>query len=76
MVFVNAVAGCEEYNSKYFTDIGGAVSGANVKELTDICVELLSDESKLLKMHENLAERNNCNGAKMIFSEMENIKAV
>ena len=76
MVFINAVAGCEEYNSKYFMDIGGAVSGANVKELTDICVELLSDESKLFKMYESLAERINCNGAKMIFSEMENIKAV
>lgn len=76
MVFINAVAGCEAYNSKHFTDIGGAISATNVKELTDICVELLNDESKLIKMHENLAERNRYNAAKVIISEMENIKAV
>lgn len=50
MAFVDAVAGCEAYNMRYFMDRGGAVTADTPKELADACVRLLSDGQQLEAM--------------------------
>lgn len=46
MVFVNAVAGCEEYNRRFFINMGGAVTGESISDLADKCVLALRDNTQ------------------------------
>lgn len=50
MAFVDAVAGCEAYNMRYFIDRGGAVTADTPENLADACVRLLSDGQQLETM--------------------------
>ena len=50
MVLIDAVAGCESYNLRHFTEMGGAVTAPSVEELTELCVELLKDPQRRGKM--------------------------
>lgn len=54
MVFVNAVAGCESYNLRFFENIGAAVSGDNPKQLVDMCMDILNDSGRIDKMSRTL----------------------
>ena len=55
MAFVDAVAGCEAYNMRYFIQRGGAVTADTPEKLADICVRLLSDRQQLQVMSDCLA---------------------
>lgn len=46
MVFINAVAGCEAYNSDFFVALGCAVKSESVQELVGICTSLIRDEER------------------------------
>lgn len=50
MAFVDAVAGCEEYNRRFFVENGCAVSEKDVHSLNDTCVSLLRDDAALSRM--------------------------
>ncbi len=50
MVFVDTVAGCEEYNLQFFTSMGGAVTADSVEELAQLCLELMRSESHRMQM--------------------------
>ncbi len=41
MVLVNAVAGCEDDNLRYFTGLGAAVTAGTTEELAALCLSLL-----------------------------------
>ena len=50
MVFVDAVAGCEEYNMRYFMEMGAAESSKTVEGLAELCIRLLRDPQQLARM--------------------------
>lgn len=50
MVFVNAVAGCESYNMRYFMEKGVAATAKTPEELADVSLKLLCDRSALQRM--------------------------
>ena len=50
MVLIDAVAGCESYNLRHFTEMGGAVTAPSVEDLTALCLELLKDPQRRWKM--------------------------
>lgn len=50
MVFIDAVAGCEEYNLHYFTSLGGAVTVDSAEELSRLCICLLRSDSRREQM--------------------------
>ena len=50
MVLIDAVAGCESYNLRHFTEMSGAVTAPNVEKLTALCLELLKDPQRRGKM--------------------------
>ena len=54
MAFVDAVAGCETYNMRYFIERGGAVTADCPEKLADTCVRLLSDRQQLQMMSDRL----------------------
>ncbi len=54
MAFVDAVAGCETYNMRYFIERGGAVTADCPEKLADACVRLLSDRQQLQMMSDRL----------------------
>lgn len=66
MVFVNAVAGCEEYNMQYFIERGAAATAKTPKALAELCLSLLADREALERM--SVASKNACcgNGAQTI----------
>lgn len=53
MVFVNAVAGCEAYNMRFFTHRGVAVSAADPSALARLTAAILADRELLSNMAEN-----------------------
>ena len=71
MAFINAVAGCEQYNIEYFVKKGGAVASDSPEELTDQCIRILQSERKLQGMENALREYRREEGAKQIFETME-----
>ncbi len=61
MVFVNAVDGCEAYNSDFFATLGCAVKSNSVRELVTICTSLIKSEdsySKMIAVFDNIPMQN------------------
>ena len=50
MVFVNAVAGCETHNMRFFLERGGAVTAEKPSDIAALCVQLLRNDAKRLQM--------------------------
>ena len=73
MVFVDAVAGCEEYNRRYFVRKGGAKTGDSTQELLDICITLLKNEDMLHQMEANLHGEGSGNSAQIIYQQMKSL---
>ena len=55
MVFIDAVAGCEEYNLRFYLSVGGAATEKEIPELAALCAELLTNDEKRMKMRNALA---------------------
>ena len=70
MVFINAVAGCEEYNKIYFIKKGAAKTGVTVRDIADICTDILQKPRKLDKMRRNLEAMEKHNASQIIYEEM------
>lgn len=56
MLFVDAVAGCEAYNMRFFTERGVAATAGSPADLAKKAVSLLENETSLLKMRERFPE--------------------
>ena len=76
MVFIDAVAGCEEYNKIYFIKKRAAKTGKTVKEIGNVCIDLLSKPRKLEKMSNNLQPIAQENSGKVIYQEMKALNPV
>lgn len=50
MVFVNAVAGCETHNMRFFLERGGAVTAEKPSDLAELCAQLLRNDAKRRQM--------------------------
>lgn len=74
MVLIDAVAGCEEYNKIHFIRKGFAKTGANISELTDICVALMTNDKKRLKLKNSFLENKDINSAYIIYTKMKNLE--
>lgn len=66
MVLIDAVAGCEGYNLRYFVGMGGAATAPAGPGLADLCVTLLKDAGQRDGMSEILAEQARDSGARSI----------
>lgn len=71
MAFINAVAGCEQYNMDYFIRHGFAFTNTSVRELAESCVIALLGETQLREMRRDLQRHVWPNGAKQVFMELE-----
>ncbi|MDO4487827.1 MAG: glycosyltransferase [Eubacteriales bacterium] len=71
MVFVDAVAGCEEYNLNFFINSGAAVTGHDVYELRALCMDLLKNPTMLSVMREAMQKSHVNNGAEVICETLE-----
>ena len=74
MVYIDAVAGCEEYNRRYFVLMGSAKNGANIKELAAVCLQLLSDDAKRSEMVEILKSQDTANASECIYSALKELQ--
>lgn len=70
MVFINAVAGCEDGNLRFFVGKGGAITDDDLGVLAEKCVALLSDSAELGRMSQNLADLNFGDASAVIYERM------
>ena len=70
MVLIDAVAGCESYNLRHFTEMGGAATAPSVEDLTALCLELLKDPQRRWKMETALLSHRYTDSAQCIFQVM------
>lgn len=70
MVFIDAVAGCEEYNLNYFVQFGGAVTADDPEDLAQLCLELMVDSNRLERMRASLEMLPRQNAAQVICQMM------
>ncbi len=68
MVFVNAVAGCEQYNLEFFTALGGAVTADTPEALATMCMRLLTDDAARAAMGQALSAYGCPDGAAALYS--------
>ncbi len=73
MVFIDAVAGCEEYNRIHFVRSGGAKTGANVSEVTEVCCSLMQLDEKRARMKESLTTLEKQNSTEIIYEKMKGL---
>lgn len=74
MAFINAVAGCEQYNIDYFVKIGAAVTSDSLEELVELCICILKSEEKQRQMRIAFQAYNRSEGARFVFELMNNVK--
>lgn len=74
MAFINAVAGCEQYNIEYFVEMGVAVASNSPEELVDLCIRILESEEKQRQMKMAFQAYGQSDGARLVFELMENEK--
>ena len=70
MVLVDAVAGCESHNLRFFTEIGAAVTAADAAALTETCIALLNDPARLAEMSAAIADTVHCSPCGMMLDEL------
>ena len=67
MVFLNAVAGCESYNLRFFIEKGVAQTANTPEEVTELCLHLLNDKKRLQKMSDAFSETFEQHASKSIY---------
>lgn len=67
MVMIDAVAGCETYNLKFFVDGGYAYSASNIDELVSLSVNLVHDKAELQRIRDKMAENFSADTAYKIY---------
>lgn len=70
MAFVNAVAGCEQYNLDFFTHMGAALTAATPEALAQESVRVLHSPADQQRMREALLRYDQPDGARRIFEEL------
>ncbi len=70
MAFINAVAGCEQYNMDFFTRMGAAFAEDSPIALADKCVRLLQDGDSLARMEAALRAYHQTDGPKIVYDTM------
>ena len=70
MVFINAVAGCEEYNLNYYVRLGGAVTADSPEELAQLCLNLMGNPNRLAQLQAALKVLPKQNAAQFICETM------
>lgn len=71
MAFVNAVAGCEQYNMAFFVRMGAAVTSDSAKELAEQSIRILESDTQRKKMEDALQNYQYLGGAEIIFRELD-----
>lgn len=70
MVFIDAVAGCEEYNLRFYLSVGGAVTAKEIPELAALCFDLLTNDGKRIRMADALRSLNDFDAAADIYDKI------
>lgn len=71
MAFINAVAGCEQYNIDFFVNKGAAIASDSPKELVNKSICILESDEKRRQMEMALQDYQQTDGAELIFNFIE-----
>lgn len=71
MILIDTVAGCEDYNLRFFSALGAARTAPTETELCSLCLSVLRDDAALAEMSSAYARRQAGNGARSICDVLE-----
>lgn len=71
MAFVDAVAGCEQYNMDFFVKMGAAVTSDSIKELVEQSIRILESDTQRKEMEDALQNYQYLGGAETVFRELD-----
>ncbi len=70
MVFIKAVAGCEDYNAAFFTKMGAAITADRVEDLVSSTLDIIKNKEKREEMASAIRAKNQKNAADVIFETL------
>ena len=70
MVFIKAVAGCEEYNSQFFAEYGCYLKGNTANEIANIVTSLFDDVPRYRRMVAAMKKIESVNAAEEIYKRL------
>lgn len=73
MVLIDAVAGCEENNLRYFVNLGAAVTGDTPVDVAHTCLKLMNSAEQLDSMTRHIHQLSRPHSAEQIWQEMHRI---
>lgn len=73
MVFVDAVAGCEDYNRRHYLRKVGAEKSTDTDGIIDVCLTLMKDDAERNRISENLRKLESKNSSKIIYDYLKNL---
>ena len=76
MVLIDAVAGCEAHNMRFFLNCGGAVTAGDPQQLGELCLSLLRDSTQRREMSARLRSVSKPDAAEAVRAVMESVSAV
>ena len=71
MVLIDAVAGCEAHNMRFFLSCGGAVTADDPQQLGELCLSLLRDPAQRREMSARLRAVSKPDAAEVVRAVME-----
>ena len=74
MVLVSTVAGCEGYNLRFFTDLGGAATADTPQALARLSLDLLRDDARRARMAAALEGLARANDREVIWRTMQGME--
>lgn len=68
MLFIDTVAGCEDYNGRFYCELGAAEIGSRAEELIRLAKVLITTEAKEERMKDVLSKQDKCNSSERVRS--------
>lgn len=71
MIFIKAVAGCEDYNSNFFAEYGCYLKGNTASEIANIAIKLIEDEPRYNRMLAAISKKKFVNAGECIYNKLK-----
>ena len=73
VVFIDAVAGCEDHNRQHYNLKVGIEPSANTNRIIDLCLTLMKDDAERNRLSEKLRKLETMNSSKIIYDHLKKL---
>ena len=73
VVFIDAVAGCEDHNRQHYNLKVGIEPSVNTNRIVDLCLTLMKDDAERNRLNETLRKLETMNSSKIIYDHLKKL---